>query len=218
MSKSMQNLNGDIFCAVDVETTGDMVGHHEMVQICLLPLDSNMEPIKEVLPFYVDIRPERPDCADRDAMRVNKLDMYKLTTQGLDKYAAASMLREWMYNKLQMPYNKGGYRRCKIVPVGHNYAGFDYGFVKAWLDECGESYNELFSFHMRDTMIQAAFVNDRLAMRGRVVKFPKLGLKDLARVLGVEYDLTRHHDALYDCSLTAQVFKKLNFVDIVGMF
>ena len=218
MSNSMQHLNGDIFCVIDVETTGDILGHHEVVQICLLPLDSNMEVIQDVLPFYMNIKPDRPEAAQKAAMKVNKLDMFKLCSTGIDKFAAIGLLKNWMYETLKLPYNKSGYHRCRVVPVGHNYCGFDYGFIRAWFDECSEDYNEFFSFHPRDTMIFAAGINDRMAMRAKAVPFPKLGLKDIAKVLGVDYDTSRHHDALYDCQLTANVFKQLAFTDIVGMY
>ena len=50
MARGMIHLNGNILCAVDVETTGLEVGFHEIWQIAVLPLDSNIKPNKDILP------------------------------------------------------------------------------------------------------------------------------------------------------------------------
>lgn len=69
MSKSMVHLNSSILCCIDTETTGLIAGVHDLVQVCFLALDSNIQPLKEIngspiLPFFINLKPIRPENAD----------------------------------------------------------------------------------------------------------------------------------------------------------
>ena len=59
MAQSLVHLNGDLLCAVDCETTGLNCKEHDIIQVCVLPLDSQIQPLKEIngkqlLPFCPD--------------------------------------------------------------------------------------------------------------------------------------------------------------------
>lgn len=199
---SMQHLNGDVVCVIDTETTGLDPLIHEMVQICILPLDHQLKPVKSVMPFYIEVKPEHPERAQKEALAVNKLDLATIVNRGHDRMKAIDMLVDWI-DKLGLPYTKYGNRK-KIMPLGQNYQ-FDKGFIQAWLG-C-EQYNELFHYHYRDTMITAQYLNDRAAFRVEPIPFPKSSLGSLASKLGVQID--NAHDALQDCLATAEVYRKL---------
>lgn len=216
MYTRMQHLNGDIFAAIDVETTGGLAGFHEVVQIAILPLDSNLDVIP-VTPFNIKIKPSYPERAEKEAMKVNRLDLDELYRTGFDRVAAIDLLHEWIEHTLELGYNKWGTKSCRLRPVGHNYAGFDQAMVKAWLD-IGTDYHEIFYPHCEDTMIEGNSTNLKLAMRGREKHFEKVGLNAMCKKMGVPYEPNKHHDALYDAHLTAQLFKKLMTTDIVGLF
>ena len=49
-------LQGNLMVAIDVETTGRLAGHHEIVQIAAQPLNTQLEPLEGVLPFYMNIQ------------------------------------------------------------------------------------------------------------------------------------------------------------------
>jgi len=202
MSNSMRHWNGCQICAIDTETTGLDANFHEVVQICILPLDSDFNVRKDVMPFYINLKPDHPDRADAKALKVNRLEMAKLLQEGHDREKAKDMLEEWV-KKLGLPCTKWGNRK-KIIPLGQNY-GFDISFIKRWLGV--ELYYEIFHYHHRDTMIAAAFLNDIDAMKVEKIRYPKIGLKYLCNLLNVE--LYGHHDALQDCRATAEVYKKL---------
>jgi DNA polymerase III epsilon subunit-like protein len=202
----MQHLNGNLLCAIDCETTGLDPMVHELVQICILPLNSNLEPIRSVLPFYVEIKPEHPDRVSKEAMSVNMIDLATICQRGHDRFKAIELLENWMA-KIGLPYTKFGTRK-KITPLGHNYQ-FDKGFIQAWLGH--EQYDELFHYHYRDSMIAANFINDRASFLtpGEPVPFSKVNLSWLAKQLNVQTD--RAHDSLQDCLTTAGVYRKLLF-------
>jgi DNA polymerase III epsilon subunit-like protein len=189
------SLNGNVLAALDIETTGTTEYWHEIVQLAILPLDDNLDPM-DVSPFYMNIRPEHPDRANKDAMRASGLSLSQLM-QCPDKVQVANALDDW-YKTLGRPMNRG------LMPLTQNGV-FDIPFMKAWLGE--EHYHRYFTFFGRDTLQSAGLINDRAAYKGMPLPFSRLGLKSLADRLGVE--LINHHDALSDCLTTAKVYREL---------
>ncbi len=202
MAISMQHWNGNQLCAIDVETTGLDSAYHEIVQICILPLDSNIEPRKDILPFFVELQPWYPERADEDALKKNKLTLADLMLKGFDKDKAIDLLSEWI-EKLDLPYTEGGFRK-QIVPLGQNYA-FDLRFIQSWIGLT--MYNELFNYHFKDTMIAAGYLNDRAAMHEEKVPFSKVNLTWLCSTYKIENP--RAHNALNDCVACAKVYKRM---------
>lgn len=64
-SRSMQHLNGNLLCCIDTETTGLISGTHDIWQIAVLPLDENIQPLKGVFPFYMDIKIKDPSVVTK---------------------------------------------------------------------------------------------------------------------------------------------------------
>jgi DNA polymerase III epsilon subunit-like protein len=197
MAKSMIHLNGNLLCAVDTETTGTVPGKHDLIQVCILPLDSELKPLKDINPFYILLKPKRPENADPDAMRVHKIPMSDLVNQGIDPYEAEILFEEW-FNKLGLPHNK------KISPLAQNWP-FDRGFILDWLGV--PAFEQFFDRYYRDTMVAALFCNDLADFKVEQTPYPKVNLKYLASQLKVEHD--RAHDALGDCVVTAEVYRRM---------
>jgi DNA polymerase III epsilon subunit-like protein len=192
-------------CVIDVETTGTEHNYHEIVQLCLVPIDHKFEIRKDATPFYINIKPNYPKRIDPQAMRVNGLSLKDLNARGHDPEMALGMLERW-YKKL-VPLNKGGEYHAKIIPVGHNYAQFDKMMIENWMCDNGMEYNDIFHWHPRDTQVMACLMNDRYAMRGQTPPFREVNLNYLCNKFGFE---NHHaHDALGDCQVTAQIFKAL---------
>lgn len=208
--KSMVHWNGNQVCCIDVETTGLDPYFHEIIQICILPLDSNFNPRKDVLPFYIEIQPEWPERISREAMKINKLDLAKIMERGHDKEKAKDLLQEWI-EKLNLPYTKYGTRK-KILSLGHCIASFDIPFIRQWLGV--DLYNELFDHHIRDIASVVMYLNDKAAMHAEDIKFKKMRLAYIATAIGITHD--RAHDALQDCLVEAQVWKKLVQQGLLG--
>ena len=202
MGTSMIHWNGHQLCAIDTETTGLDPNYNEIIQICILPLDSNIKPRRDVFPFYIEIVPDHPERASLEAMEINRLDFAKIAQRGIDREKAKDLLGDWI-NKLGLPETRYGNSK-KILPLGQNYA-FDRSFMMAWLGN--EQYREYFHYSYRDTKIAAAFVNDKAAMHAEKAPFSKTGLSWLAHKLNVVNE--RAHDALSDCVTTAEVYRKM---------
>lgn len=198
---SMQHLNGNLLCVVDVETTGFVPGHHDLIQVAVLPLNAALEPLKSVMPFYMNLTPLRPENADRDAMRINQLDMAKLINNSVHPDVASDLFDQW-FERLDLPV--GGRVHKKIMPLWSN-GGFDKGFLIEWLGK--EHYDHYFHFHERDTQAFALSLNDRHDFHVEKLPFPKVGLNYLASCFNIENEIA--HDALSDCLTTAKVYKAM---------
>jgi DNA polymerase III epsilon subunit-like protein len=193
----MQHLNGNLLCSIDVETSGLKAGFHDMLQICILPLDGALNPNQKHTPFILNLKPKRPENADPGAFRVNKLSLADCILKGIDPYSAADMFEEWFF-KLQLMDRK------KICPLAHNWP-FDRGFIIDWLGD--ETYNQFFDYHSRDTAVIANYLNDRADFANERYPFPKINLTYLSSQLQVENPDA--HTAVGDAMTTALCYKKL---------
>ena len=194
---SMQHLNGNLLCAIDVETTGLIPGKHDIIQLAILPLDSQIKPSSTAPPFCINMKPKRPENIDQGALKVNRVEFASLLINGFDPWKALDMLDEY-FERLRLPVNK------KIVPLGHNFI-FDSAFLKEWMGEL--TYEHIFDFRYRDTMVAASFVNDRCDFRNEKFAYPKLSLSYLCSQLRVEN--VKAHDALSDTVATAECYRRL---------
>lgn len=203
---STRHWNGNQMCVIDVETNGHEPGYHEIIQLCVLPLDANLNPRQDVIPFYIYIKPEFPERTSPEAMRRNKLNIAKIMDQGLTWDHAADLLLDWLEG-LKLPY--ATMNRKQVIPMGHNYCNFDILFMRAWLGN--SQYSETFHGFCQDTMMIVNYINNAAAFHGIKPPYPKLVLKNIALALGINVDEEGLHDSLYDCLLTSKVYKKLIF-------
>lgn len=195
-STGLITFDKHLLCAVDLETTGLLAGYHEIVQICVLPLDENIEPRQDISPFYMNVKPFYPERASAMAMKVNGLSLNDL--QGAPSSAQViDCLHEW-FEELNLPLNR------RIVPLTQN-APFDIAFLKCWMGN--EDYDSVFLRRGRDTMFAAAYLNDQAAYQNKTIPFTTVGLKNLCEKFGI--DISGHHDALADCIATAKVYREL---------
>ncbi len=193
----MIHLNGNLLCAVDVETTGADPKKQDIIQICILPLDANIKPRKDIIPFYMFIQPRRPENIDWQAMSVNQFEMAKIQLEGIDPFRAVDLLEEW-FEKLKLGNNK------RLSPLAQNWP-FDRDFIMEWLGP--KMYSYIFDGRYRDTMAAALYVNDKSLFMGESFPYPIVNLSALANAVHAEQD--RAHDAMSDCMTTAEVYRKM---------
>jgi len=195
---SMIHLNGNLLCAVDVETTGLRPGYHDIIQIAVLPLDSQIRPIQNIRPFYVAaMKPKRLENIDKAAPKAHRINMAELCLKGLDPWKAVDLFEEW-FERLELPVGK------RIVPLAHNWV-FDRAFVIDWLGEL--SFEHFFDYHYRDSMVAAEYLNDRADHHVEKYPFPKVSLEYCCNILNVTN--ADAHNALADCVATAEVYKRM---------
>lgn len=191
------HLNGCLMAAVDVETTGRRAGYHEIIQIAIVPLNSDLRPLEDMRPFYSLVRPEYPERQERASGFVHGISIDELLLTAPSSDRVKDYLVEW-FNKLDLPFQK------ILVPLAHNWA-FESGFLKAWLGV--DMTDRIFHSHARDSMSEAISLNDRAAFMGEKVPFNRVGLGPLCRHFGITNE--NPHDALSDCLAEAQVYRAL---------
>lgn len=197
MSTSMTHLNGHLLCAIDVETTGLIPAYHDIFQFAVLPLDSQIKPLKAYLPLNLRFQPKREENIDPAAMRAHGIDRDTIMSYPIDAWRAADLFVEW-FERLKLPVGK------KIAPLAHNWP-FDRSFIYEWLGPA--TFELLFHFHHRDSMEAVLFMNDRADFQSEPIPYPRASLGSVAERLGV---VNEHaHDALADCVATAEVYRRL---------
>ena len=126
MSKFLQNLNDNALAVVDIETTGFKVGYHDIVQIAVIVLNTDLEASRQHIPFLMDLKPKRPENeCDTEAMRITRVRYCDIVTRGIDAYTAADRFVEWFERLNLLPGRK-------ICPLACNWP-FDREFIKQWL-------------------------------------------------------------------------------------
>jgi DNA polymerase III epsilon subunit-like protein len=194
---SMIHLNGHLMAAIDVETTGRRPGYHEIIQIAVVPLDSDLRPNPLLRPFYYEIKPEYPKRQEKGASYVHGLDINHLVLHAPEAGRVQDMLIEWV-ERLELPIGK-----C-LVPLAHNWA-FESAFLKAWLGV--DLTSGLFHGCARDAMLLALSINDKAAFMGEACPFSSVNLKSLCVKFGITLD--KAHDALCDSIAEAEVYRNL---------
>lgn len=194
--KSMIHLNGNILCVIDCETTGCIPGHHDMWQICILPLNEKLEPENGILPFYHDLIVKRPENIDLPALK-NRAEFINAQTNGLDADFSATLFDEW-FDRLKLGFRK------RIVPLAQNWV-FDRGFIIDWLGNV--AFNQQFDACYRDLIPTTLYLNDVADFEIEQTPFPKVNLAYLCSQLKIEH--LKAHNALADCVATAKIYKRL---------
>lgn len=193
----MKHTNGNVICAIDVETTGTRPGFHDIIQIAVIPLDGLLEPDAKRIPFLMDLCPKRPQNADPEAMACNKRELAQLVLKGVDADRAADLFVEWV-ESLKLGYNK------RIMPLGANWP-FDRSHIMEWLGP--KTYELLFDAQYRDTQVVATYLNDLASIRGLPFPWPKINLSYLCNQMRIER--LKSHDATDDSRVTAEVYRNL---------
>jgi DNA polymerase III epsilon subunit-like protein len=191
-----------MLASVDVETTGTVPGHHEIMQIAVVPLNGDLRPMEGITPFYTNIRPEYPERVDERSWRVHGLSLDDLMNNAPNQDKVADLLVEW-FESLDLPMSK------KLVPLAHNWT-FECGFLKAWLGP--QAVDHLFHFHPRDAMVYALALNDKAAFAGLVPPFPSVSLSKLCSIFKVEN--VKPHDALCNALAEAEVYRAMLLKDL----
>lgn len=196
----MQHFNNNLLCAIDVETTGLDPDVNEIVQLAILPLDSEFAPLKSIQPVNFYIKPTHPisyyrgqgdlTCGMKAIERACKI--------GVDAFTVADMIADSWFPRLL----KIGLKQ--ILPLAHNWI-FDSAFIKRFFGP--KTFELMFHFHYRDSMAIATFLNDVAAIQRQPYPFARMGLNNLLNALGMER--ISDHDALTDCLYTAKVYQQL---------
>ncbi|MEM7677090.1 MAG: exonuclease domain-containing protein [Myxococcota bacterium] len=181
----------DYFC-VDVESSGPTPGLHNLLSIGLVHVRRTDGAYRAFDDLYVELRPVFPEF-DEAAMRVNKLDVTRLKSEGLSPERAVTKMVDWIEDQRTT-------RNQRPVFVAHN-APFDWMYFTYY---CGHAKTDNpFGYSALDTKA--------LAMGKLQIPWSETTLKNICRLMPeVEpMDPTKLHHAVEDARYTARIFSGL---------
>lgn len=194
----MQHLNNNLLCAIGFDTTGPDPDIHELIEVCVLPLDSMLNPHSELILFNMKMKPDMPETIDWKHCRATIPEVAALCATGSDRDKVADYFLQWFHG-MNMPNRKG------VIPLCHNYPILR-DFLLRWLQ--WDTYHEIFQEDYRDTLVAAHFLNDKADVKGAALPFSKQLLRWVAKQLDVE----KHEQGGSPCDdarTIAEVYKRL---------
>ena len=177
-----------INCAIDVETTGLDPNFHNMIELGIVPYDDKFRPLKGIK-FLSRIKLVNDYAIDPKALEINKITLSELEKAPTSSQVR-SMFLEWKYQI---------FGDEKLLPLGHNYAGFDKLFIQRWL---GDFYGKIFDYHSKDSW-QVADICQQI---GLIDDDEDLRLETLRDYLKI--DIPQLHSAYFDALCSLEVYKK----------
>lgn len=192
---TLWNWNGNLLAAVDIKTTGDKAGFHDLVEIAILPLTSDIKIEKKYLPFAPILQPKRPQNYINDLRYKKRVWVANAQVVGLDAYLGGDLLEEW-FKKLDLPQNK------KIIPLSYDWPA-KRAFMIDWLGQ--RNFEGIFDYRYRDILSTTLFCNDRAEFVSTQIPYPKVDIGYLCSQSKVERTVA--NDAVADCVVIAEVYR-----------
>ena len=174
---------------IDTETTGLSPNYNKTLTVGMLLVDVEKDFLDILDSNHFFIKHSNYNSSP-EAQAVHKINIEKHDKIAIPPQEACQKINSFIEkNELQ-----------KTPLVGHNFQ-FDRGFLNALFDQ-GET-NHKFHYKYEDTM----WIWRNLQRAGSVPYHLNSTLKTLADFFKVDY--TKAHDALADCNITAEIYRKL---------
>jgi DNA polymerase III epsilon subunit-like protein len=182
------NFKKDILL-IDTEFSGFDLQKHEMLQLAAILLDKKT--LREKKKFNSYISPTRWEKRDRGSMAVNKITLQKL--KGAPKLSDALKAFEKAFGHDVIQAFYVGYNDKRFLMESYRRAKvkwrFDYHYFDLW---------PVFYVHLAKRNLLKSKKD-----------FAGFGLESLVKMLKIKVDKNKLHDALVDCRLEAEIFRKL---------
>lgn len=192
---NFQHLNDDLLCVIHMTMTGTDPQQHDILDLALVPIDSQFKPIK--IPFTAQVKPRFPEAKEHLHYVWKSFKEYQVS--GLDYFDAAKRLEMW-FETVRRRENK------RLQLLGHSVHN-KVGFL---IDMLGPlTYNYIFSDIVRDIQIAALLVNDRAYIRGNKVEVQKVDLAYLRSHFNAVGAPEVRNEPLTVCTKIAEIYKEL---------
>lgn len=173
---------------VDVETTGLIPGHHEMIDIGVVITDLDGQELDEV---FLRLQPEYPERTDEGARAVNAFDEDRWRELGaLDKATAVKRLKSFHENVADGK---------TILMVAFN-SHFDAAFLDQLFRSQEQSWRELYHYFILD-LPSMAWAQGITGLTGSSIA-AELGIEDEPHVADL-------HTGITGAKLNARIYRGL---------
>ena len=177
------------YIAFDTETTGLDSDKCNLLTVCFIILDSDLNEIDRLnislkqVNYYVNV----------EALKVNKINLVKHHDNSIDIIDARDKLHCFL-NQYKTQYN--------LIPIGHNIK-FDISFIKSSGLLTDNEYLKYISFNAIDTISIAQF----LKLSGKLPKQQSISLVNLCKYAKLNQEKNQEHTAQYDTEMTIKLLR-----------
>jgi hypothetical protein len=195
-----EHLNNDILCAIDIITSGPNPSEHDVLEICILPLNSEIKYSKRYAPLILQVKPRFPEAADERWMSRKvreKIPFY--INKGMSYYQTATFFDSW-FEKLERRFNK------KIQPLAYDFSKT----TPFLIDLLGfETYTQCFDFRTRSLLTLALAANDRADMKSQPYPIQKMTMNYLEDTYKIDRQASNRRDPLDNALTYAKLYKHM---------
>lgn len=195
--RQLIHLNNNILCAMRTRISGPIPRYHDLVEICILPINSQWKPSTCIVPFSVKIQPKRKENIDYKSCPLSKEAILNICETGMDAYVAADRFDEWM-TKLNLNSEK------KIVLLCHDWV-LDREFIIDWLGV--ESFNQFIDNRVRDIGIISLYANDKADFHAEPALYAKTHFSYIANSVGIQG--MRSKDCMEESLTLIEIYKRM---------
>lgn len=186
-----RRFRGFLPVVVDVETGGFEARRHALLEIAAIPLDLDDDGrLVPGSPVHAHVEPADGTSIDPQSLEVTGIDIHHPFRFAKPEYDALDHIFTHVRNAVR-------HHNCqRAILVGHN-AHFDLGFVNAAVARTQHKRNPFHPFSVFDTVTLAG------------VAYGQTVLARAVAAAGLSWDQSQAHSALYDTTLTAQLFCRI---------
>lgn len=189
---SWNHFGGYFPVIIDIETGGFDCKRDALLELAATTIsldpESNTYSIDETIHF--NIKPFEGANLEAESLAFNKINPNDESRNAISEKKALTDLFEWV----RVKKNAVGCRSALIT--GHN-VNLDASFVRAAAERCGLKRSPFHPFSQFDTMTMAG------------TTCGKTRLDKACILMGIEFDKSKAHSALYDSKVTADLFCRL---------
>ena len=176
----------------DTETTGTNYMKHSIIELSgIVEIDGK---VRET--FDLKVRPHDRAVVEPAALQANGHRIEDLPSYPPMEESHGDFIR--MVNRYVDKYDK----QDKFFLVGYNNRGFDDNFLRMLFTLCGDKF---FGAYFWPDTIDVMVLASRHLMGVRHT-MPSFKLHRVAKTLGIDVDDSRLHEALYDSTLTREIY------------
>jgi len=201
----LKYLNNNKFCVVDITSSGQVPGFHDLIEICIVPVTSGILPDKSVMPFSVFMEPKNLQNAQPYSGYLAEYMKY-----AMNPWDAAASFERW-YEKLKLKGNK------RIFPISFNWSAKQH-FIMDWLSHSEDGqpfYYDFFdTFRCIDLVTLPLYWNAVLLGNGDRCVFTRQTFTNLCTRFGIEW--IKPLTAQTRCFLMLEIYRKFTEAALLG--
>jgi len=192
----MKHLNHNLLCIVTAFLTGPNHREHDILQICVCPVNKSFAPHPHMLPFIATLKPRRGDY-DLKYLGHSKTQIPVLNEIGQDPDFITDRFVEWFDRVIP--------REGKKLMV----LAYDWPLIRSFLIDwmTFPTFDYCFDYRYRDVISASVYLNDRAWWHDELYPFPKHHLTYMTNICKIPYKTT--DDICLEAIAIGKLYKRM---------